>query len=69
MASLDMMREPLFDQLCSGNWSINEEQFPWDVIPDWCTGFLYITTPQVGAELVQAGNQENVPLSDRVKMQ
>jgi len=39
----------------TGNWSIDEEQFPWDVVPDWCTGFLYITTPKVGAELVQAG--------------
>lgn len=39
----------------TGNWSISEEQFPWDVIPDWCTGFLYVTTPAVGAQLVQAG--------------
>jgi len=39
----------------TGNWSISEDQFPWSTVPDWCTGFLYITSPLVGAQLVQAG--------------
>ena len=39
----------------TGNWSVSKEQFDADIVPDWCTGFLYITTPKVGAGLVQAG--------------
>jgi len=39
----------------SGNWSISIEQVDNDYHPDFCAGFLYLTTPSVGAELVQAG--------------
>jgi len=39
----------------TGNWSISKEQVESDFHPDFCCGFLYLTTPSVGAELVQAG--------------
>ena len=39
----------------SGNWSVSKEQYELDTMPDFCTGFLYVTTPRVGAGLVQAG--------------
>ena len=39
----------------TGNWSISRDQVEADYHPDFCCGFLYLTTPSVGAELVQAG--------------
>ena len=39
----------------AGNWSVSKEEYDEDVMPDFCTGFLYVTTPSVGAALVQAG--------------
>ena len=39
----------------TGNWSVSRAVFDRDVMPDFCIGFLYVTTPQVGAALVQAG--------------
>ena len=41
----------------SGNWSISKQQFELDTMPDFCTGFLYVTTPRVGAQLVQVGHK------------
>ena len=41
----------------TGNWSISKEQLDLDIHPDFCSGFLYLTTPLVGAALVQAGHQ------------
>ena len=41
----------------SGNWSISKQQFDLDTMPDFCTGFLYVTTPKVGAQLVQVGHK------------
>ena len=38
-----------------GNWSVSKEEYDEDVMPDFCTGFLYVTTPRVGAALLQAG--------------
>jgi len=38
-----------------GNWSLTKEQLEPDKIPDFCSGFLYVTKPQVGAALAQAG--------------
>ena len=38
-----------------GNWSIPKDQLEADIVPDFCAGFLYITTPRVGAALVQVG--------------
>ena len=38
-----------------GNWSLTKEELEVDILPDFCTGFLYVTTPQVGAALVQVG--------------
>ena len=38
-----------------GNWSITKDQLESDIVPDFCAGFLYITTPRVGAALVQVG--------------
>jgi len=38
-----------------GNWSLTKDQLEADVLPDFCTGFLYVTVPMVGAALVQAG--------------
>ena len=38
-----------------GNWSIPKDQLESDIVPDFCAGFLYITTPRVGAALVQVG--------------
>ena len=40
-----------------GNWSISKEELESDVVPDFCAGFLYVTTPKVGAALLQAGMQ------------
>ena len=37
----------------TGNWSVSKEEFDRDVMPDFCIGFLYVTTPKVGAALVQ----------------
>ena len=39
----------------AGNWSISRSQLASDLHPDFCSGFLYLTSPRVGAELVQAG--------------
>ena len=39
----------------AGNWSISRSQLAADLHPDFCSGFLYLTSPRVGAELVQAG--------------
>jgi len=38
-----------------GNWSVTKDQLESDIVPDFCAGFLYITTPRVGAALVQVG--------------
>jgi len=40
-----------------GNWSLTKEELDVDILPDFCSGFLYVTTPQVGAALVQVGLQ------------
>ena len=32
-----------------------QDQLEADVLPDFCTGFLYVTRPSVGAALTQAG--------------
>jgi len=37
----------------AGNWSLSKEDLETDVMPDFCCGFLSVTTPQVGAALVQ----------------
>ena len=39
----------------TGNWSTTKEELEADIMPDFCCGFLYLTTPGVGAALVQAG--------------
>ena len=39
----------------TGNWSVSKEEYDRDVMPDFCIGFLYVTTPKVGAALVQVG--------------
>lgn len=39
----------------TGNWSISKDQLDLDLHPDFCSGFLYLTSPAVGAALVQAG--------------
>ena len=39
-----------------GNWSIPKEELEADMVPDFCAGFLYLTTPQVGAALLQVGS-------------
>ena len=38
-----------------GNWSHSLEEFPRDVMPPFCVGFLSLTTPAVGAKLAQVG--------------
>jgi len=38
-----------------GNWSLTKDQLEDDVLPDFCSGFLYVTKPQIGAALAQAG--------------
>jgi len=38
-----------------GNWSLTKEDLEDDIMPDFCSGFLYITSPRVGYKLVQAG--------------
>ena len=35
-----------------GNWSVTTEEYEEDIMPDFCTGFLYVTTPKVGAGAV-----------------
>ena len=39
----------------TGNWSISREEFNFEYHPDFCSGFLYLTTPNTGAALAQAG--------------
>ena len=39
----------------TGNWSISKDQLDIEFHPDFCSGFLYVTTPTVGAALVQVG--------------
>ena len=34
---------------------MDQDQLEKDVLPDFCTGFLYVTKPSVGAALAQAG--------------
>jgi len=41
----------------TGNWSVSKQEFERDVMPDFCIGFLYITTPTVGAALIQVGQK------------
>jgi len=38
-----------------GNWSLSKADLEVDVMPDFCSGFLYLTSPKVGAALVQVG--------------
>lgn len=40
-----------------GNWSLTKDQLDADTLPDFCSGFLYVTRPEVGAALAQAGLQ------------
>ena len=37
-------------------WSADTETVREEKVPDWCVGWLYLTTPKVGAEIVQAGH-------------
>lgn len=37
-----------------GNWTVSKEEIDDEVFDDFCFGFLYLTTPEVGANLVQA---------------
>ena len=39
----------------TGNWSISKDQLEMEFHPDFCSGFLYVTSPKVGAALVQVG--------------
>jgi len=53
----------------TGNWSTTKEELEADIMPDFCCGFLYLTTPRVGAALVQAalilyGDTEVVQIED-----
>jgi len=38
-----------------GNWSMSKEDLEADIMPDFCSGFLYLTSPKVGAALTQVG--------------
>ena len=40
----------------TGNWSTTKEELEDDIMPDFCCGFSYITTPSVGSKLVEAAN-------------
>ena len=40
----------------TGNWSTTKEELEDDIMPDFCCGFSYITTPAVGIRLVEAAN-------------
>ena len=35
----------------TGNWSTSKEVLEEDIMPDFCCGFSYITSPQVGPSL------------------
>ena len=39
----------------TGNWSHSKEEIEHDIMPDFCVGFLSLTTPDVGAQLAQVG--------------
>ena len=39
----------------TGVWSVARDTVEEDRVPDWCVGWLYVTTPGVGAAIVQAG--------------
>ena len=39
----------------TGNWSHTREEIDRDFMPDFCVGFLSLTTPWVGAQLAQVG--------------
>lgn len=52
-----------------GNWSLTKDQLEADRLPDFCTGFLYVTRPSVGAALAQAGlemfrNSEDIVITE-----
>ena len=36
----------------TGNWSISKEELEDDIMPDFCCGFSYITTPEVYSNLI-----------------
>lgn len=38
-----------------GKWSVSREEMPRRVHPDFCPGWLYVTTPRVGLALAQTG--------------
>ena len=38
-----------------GNWTADIEQLPQARVPDFCAGFLYLTTPATAVRLAQAG--------------
>ena len=53
----------------TGNWSTSKEELEDDIMPDFCCGFLYLTSPTVGASLVQTAlalykNEEVVQIED-----
>lgn len=37
----------------TGNWSLSKEDLEADVMPDFCCGFLSLTTPKVGCAVLQ----------------
>ena len=41
----------------TGNWSLGSEEWPRRTLPDFCVGFLSITTPGVAGQLLQAALQ------------
>jgi len=49
---LQVLRDPRAGM--TGNWSLGSEEWPRRTLPDFCVGFLSITTPGVAGQLVQA---------------
>ena len=48
---------------------VTQDQLEADTLPDFCTGFLYVTRPSVGAALAQAGlemfgNSEDIVITE-----
>ena len=46
----------------AGRWSFTREEYAPDYFPEYCNGWLYITTPSVGAQLAQVRNIRSIVL-------
>ena len=51
-----------------GKWSISKEDMPRRVYPDFCPGWIYVTTPKVGLALAEVSVQNHPALMKTARL-